>query len=209
MPIEDAVFDKHDVKILDTSDSYQGFFKIRTLRLQHALFAGGLGPELQRELFVRGSATVMLPYDPERDEVVLCEQFRIGALEDTHSPWLLELVAGMDDPGESPEQVAVREAREEAGLEVTALKQICRYYPSPGGSSEFIHLLCGKVSTDGVGGTHGLEEEGEDIQVHVLSRTDAFSLVESGRINNAASIIGLQWLQMNYRNLQSEWQTRG
>ncbi|OZG71415.1 ADP-ribose diphosphatase [Hahella sp. CCB-MM4] len=209
MSVEDAAFSKQNVKILETKDSYRGFFKIKSLKLQHAQFAGGWGPELQRELFVRGSATVMLPYDPWRDMVVLCEQFRIGAIEDAQSPWLLELVAGMDDPGESPEQVAIREAQEEAGLEVLALKQICQYYPSPGGSSEFIHLYCGLVHSDSAGGLHGLDEEGEDIRVHVLPRSDAFALVTRGRINNAASIIGLQWLEMNYQFLQEEWRTQG
>ena len=207
MLADKAAFGQDDVEVTQTESRYDGFFKIQSLTLKHKQFAGGWGPELTRELFVRGNATCLLPYDPQQDAVVLCEQFRVGAVNIGKSPWLLELVAGMNDPGESPEQVAIREAEEEAGLQVKMLKPICQYFPSPGGSSEWIDLFCGLVSVAGVGGIHGLEEEGEDIRVHVLSRAEAFELVKSGEINNAASIIGLQWLELNYAQLQQEWLT--
>ncbi len=205
MLADDATFGQDDLEVIHTESRYDGFFKIQSLKLRHRLFAGGWGPELNRELFVRGSATCLLPYDPEQDAVVLCEQFRVGAIREGMSPWLLELVAGMNDPGESPQQVAIREAEEEAGLKIRVLKPICQYFPSPGGSSEWIDLFCGLVSVAGVGGIHGLEEEGEDIRVHVMSRQDAYGLVKSGAINNAASIIGLQWLELNHEQLQHEW----
>ncbi len=201
----DRQFSAEDAKITHRELSFSGFFQIETLTLQHALFNGGEIHPIKRELFVRGAATCMLPYDPEADKVVLCEQFRVGALGGKASPWLLELVAGINDHGESPEQVARREAEEEAGLQVEKFAMICEYYPSPGGSNEWITLLCGKVDSQGAEGIYGLQHEGEDIRVHVLDREDAFALLAAGKINNAAGIIGLQWLQMNYAELQEKW----
>lgn len=196
---------RSDVKILGDESKYDGFFQIKTLTLQHKLFSGTMGKTLHRELFVRGAATCMLPYDPYRDQVVICEQFRVGALQDRNSPWLLELVAGINDPGELPAETAKREAQEEAGLLVKHLVPICEYYPSPGGSDEWITLICGMVESNGAEGVYGLAEEGEDIRVHVMPRQQAFELIASGHINNAASIIGLQWLQLNHAQLRKKW----
>ena len=198
-------FTHKDAEVLNRESSFDGFFQIETLTLQHKLFHGGKGEKIRRELFKRGAATCLLPYDPLEDCVVMCEQFRVGAMEHADSPWLLELVAGINDPGEAPEDVARREAIEEAGLEVQDIVTICEYYPSPGGSNEWITLLCGKVNSQCAEGIYGLAEEGEDILVHVLPRTEAFGLIEKGKINNAASIIGLQWLQMNYAEVRSKW----
>jgi 8-oxo-dGTP pyrophosphatase MutT (NUDIX family) len=89
----------------------------------------------------------MLPYDPQRDEVVLIEQFRVGALGKTDNPWLIELVAGLIDKEEQPEEVAHREAQEEAGLVIGALWPMTKYFPSPGGSNEFVHLYLGRCET--------------------------------------------------------------
>ena len=202
-------FKRQDVSLEAEKLSFDGFFKVHTLSLQHRLFKGGVGDTLSRELFVRGPATCMLPYDPAADAVVLCEQFRVGALDYGQSPWLLELVAGINDEGEMPEEVARREAEEEAGLQVKDLLTICEYFPSPGGSNEWITLMCGWVNSAGAEGIFGLAGEGEDIRVHVVPRQEAFELVTAGHINNAASIIGLQWLQMNYLDLQQKWPATG
>ena len=107
-----------DVEILDKSEQYKGYFRINRYRLRHRLYAGGWSGELQRELFERGHAVGVLPYDPAADSVVLIEQFRIGALVAGMEPWLTEIVAGIIEEGEAPEEVARRETREEAGLEV-------------------------------------------------------------------------------------------
>ncbi len=74
------------VQILDKTVCYDGFFRIERYRLCHALFRGGWSRELTRELFERGHAAAVLPYDPVLDAVVLVEQFRIGALEVLRQP---------------------------------------------------------------------------------------------------------------------------
>ena len=198
-------FDVDDVNVLSKERAFDGFFKIDRYRLSHRLFNGGWGQELQRELFVRGDASCVLPYDPITDQVVLLEQFRVGAVDHNQTPWLLELVAGMNDEGETPETVVRREGMEEAGIQIGELKPICEYLVSPGGTSEKIYLFCGQVDASTAKGIHGLEHEGEDIKVHVVSAVQAFEYVSNGTINNAASIIALQWLQLNHESIKREW----
>ena len=193
------------VEIVERANCFQGFYKLDRVRLRHELFAGGMGREISRELFVRHDAVCVLPYDARRDEVVLIEQFRVGALGKVENPWLVELVAGLIDKDEHPEEVAHREAQEEAGLAIAALWPMTRYFPSPGGSDEFVHLYLGRCSSEGAGGLHGLEEEGEDIRVRVWTFEDALQAVRDGRIANAATIIALQWLALNRAEVRGLW----
>ena len=195
-------------RILEHDIVWRGFFRIDRFRLQHQLFAGGWGEPLSRELFERGHAAAVLPYDPRRDEVVMVEQFRIGALQAPGGPWLLEIVAGIIEPGEQAEQVVRREAIEEAGLELGRCEFISDYLVSPGGTSERIALYCGEVDADGAGGIHGLAEEGEDIRVTRLAYADLVELLDSGRLNSASVIIATQWLMMNRRRLREQWAGR-
>jgi len=196
-------FGHDDVHIDDDHQAYKGFLNIHGLTLTHACFRGG-SISVRRELLRRGDAAAVLLLDPIRDAVVLVEQFRVGALKAPDGPWLLELVAGIIEPGESAEEVAQRETLEEAGLEVHHLKHITRYLPSPGGCDEWLDLLCGYVDGSRAEGIHGLANEGEDIKVHLLSSKQAFELVNTGVINNAAAIIALQWLQLRHDEVLAE-----
>ncbi|EIJ0937505.1 ADP-ribose diphosphatase [Vibrio cholerae] len=198
-------FNKKDVEILNKETLFKGFFRMVKYRFKHKRFAGGWSKPVEREMFERGHAAAMLPYDPIRDQVVIIEQIRVGALEHAQ-PWQLEIVAGVIDTDESAEQVVRREAEEEAGLTVGRIEKITSYYPSSGGCSEKLDVFIGEVDCSQAGGIHGLDCEGEDIKVHVMSRTEAYQLVKDGRIENGASIIALQWLALNYQPLQQQWQ---
>lgn len=193
------------VEILDEQYCYQGFFRMLRYRLRHRLYSGAMSAAVERELFERGHAAALLLYDPQRDSVVLLEQFRIGALEAIGGPWLLEIVAGMIEAGESAEEVVRREAMEEAGCRVGDLIFLCDYLVSPGGTSERISLYCGRVDSRGLGGVHGLEEENEDILVRVVPFAEAWEWLEQGRINSASPIIALQWLKMQRGQLRERW----
>lgn len=184
---------------------YQGFFKMFRLKLRHTLFKGGWSGELTRDLFHRGTCVAVIPYDPLNDTVVLIEQFRVGALKFKSDPWLLEIVAGAVEEGESPQQVAHREALEEAGCAIKALIRIGEFFTTPGGSSEKITLFCGIVDTDGLGGLHGLDEEDEDIRVEVVGFDQAWGYWENGVIDSAIPIVALQWLAMNRERLRLEY----
>ncbi|PSW15096.1 ADP-ribose diphosphatase [Photobacterium sanctipauli] len=197
-------FTRDDIEVLSTEPLYQGYFSMVKYRFRHRLFAGGWSVPIERELFERGHAAALLPYDPITDRVVIVEQFRVGAMAANCAPWQLEIVAGIIEEGECSEEVVSREAVEEAGVSVSHLEKISRYLSSSGGCSETLDIFVGRVDSNLAKGIHGLEEEGEDIRVHVVSREVAYQWVESGKIENAASIIALQWLQLNYKRLQAE-----
>ncbi len=193
------------VEILKRENCYKGFYQLDRLHLRHELFDGGTSKEMTREVFVRHDAVCVLPYDPKRDEVVLLEQFRVGSMLKTANPWLVEMVAGLIDKAEEPEEVAHREAEEEAGLTLHSLWPITKYFPSPGGSNEFVHLYLGHCDSEGVGGLFGLKEENEDIRVTVWAFEDALQAVRDGKIINAATIIALQWLALNREEVRGLW----
>lgn len=201
-----VLFNNKDVFNLTKRILYKGFFSLLEYRFQYRKFDGSVSEVVSREILERGHAVVLLAYDDKRDEVVLIEQIRIAAIETEDSPWMLELIAGMmDHENESIEEVAKREALEEAGIVVGQCKPIISYLASPGGLTEKLHVLVGQVDASTAKGVHGLAEENEDIKVHVVSREQAYKWVEEGVINNAASIIALQWLQLNHLTLRNEW----
>lgn len=193
-------FQQKDVEILREEVVYQGHFTMKKMYFRHKLFNGGVSGEIVRELMIKGAAAALIAYDPLRDKVVLVEQVRIGAYDpNSHqSPWLVELIAGMVDEGETPENVAMRESYEEAGLTVEKVEHALSIWDSPGGAVERLHLFLGLVDSSQVGGIYGLEEEGEDILVHVVSREQAYQWVVEGKIDNVIAVVGLQWLQLNH-----------
>ncbi|MBE4487874.1 ADP-ribose diphosphatase [Vibrio parahaemolyticus] len=197
-------FTSRDVEIISKESVFEGFFKMVKYRFKHKLFAGGWSDVVEREMFERGHAAAMLPYDPKTDQVVIIEQIRIGALEHEH-PWQLEIVAGMIDRDESAEEVIRREAEEEAGITVGRVASVTSYYPSSGGCSEKLDVFVGEVDASKAHGIHGLDYEDEDIRVYVLSREQAYQWVKDGIFENGASIIALQWLQLNHQELRSQW----
>ena len=139
MPVE-LQFGAQDVRILASETAYDGHFQLRKLTLQHRCFGGGWSQPLVRELFERGDAVGVLPYDPINDSLVLIEQFRPGAIRGDASPWMLELIAGVVEPGESDEEVVHREAMEEAGCELSQLLPIASLLPSAGACAEQVRL---------------------------------------------------------------------
>lgn len=194
-----------DLRVVSNEVAYRGHFSLRKLTLQHRLFAGGWSRPIERELFERGDAVGVLPYDPVSDSLVLIEQFRPGAIRDQDSPWMLELIAGVVEAGESDEELVHREAREEAACELSELLPIAKFYPSAGACSEQVRLFCGKVVEAGIGEIHGLTQESEDILVHAVPRIDALQMLAENRIDNGHTLIALQWLQIHGDALRERW----
>lgn len=195
-----------DFEIVEETLKYDGFFQIKTLHLKHTLFEGGWSPVVRRELFVRGNCVAVLLYDPHADAVVIIEQFRVGAIDyGDERTWLLEVVAGAIEPGETPVDVAYRESVEEAGAEIQELIKISDFFTSPGGTSEMLHLFCGRIDSREIGGFHGVEDENEDIKVDVLPFDEVYQLLEGGKIISAIPIIAIQWLALNRDKLRQQW----
>ncbi len=194
-----------NVEIFEKTVCFEGFFRIDRYRLRHRLFSGDWSHPLVRELFERGHAAAVLPYDPVRDEVVLIEQFRVGALNAPGGPWLMEIVAGIIEADETPEDVVKRESIEEADCIITNLIPLYNFLVSPGGATESVALFCGRVDTTHAGGIHGASEEGEDIKVHVVALDTALALLRTGKINSVSAIIALQWLALNRDHVRAMW----
>lgn len=194
---KNQIFSIKDVEILDNKSCYEGFLSISSLHLKHRLFEGGWSNVFSREIMLRAPGVGVLLYDPDLDKVLLVEQFRAGCLDNAGGPWVLELVAGIIDKDESTEEVAVREAREEAQVSIERLIPVCEYYSSPGGSNEKLSIYCARVDASAEPGVFGVKEENEDIRSVILTREDAQTAVETGVINNAMAIIAIQWLTLN------------
>jgi ADP-ribose pyrophosphatase len=191
--------------MLEREVCYEGFYRLERLRLRHPLFAGGMSPPITREVIEKGDVSAVLLYDPRRDEVVMIEQFRVGARDDPRGPWLLEIVAGLIEEGETPEAVARREAMEEAGCAVTDLLPISTFYVSPAKTSQRTWLYLGRVDASRAGGIHGLAHEGEDIRVVCLPSDEAIALVEQGRADSAWPMIALLWFARHREMVRARW----
>jgi len=203
-----------DVEVIEKEDAFSGYFRVDRYRLKHRQFAGGMGAEISREIFERGHAACCLLYDPNLDKLVLIEQFRAGAYaalssswfdENETSPWLLEIVAGIIEVGEEPEDVIRREVVEEAGCEVQELEPLFHYLVTPGGSTESMFSFVGRVDASNVDGIHGLEEEGEDIRVVVVDVKEAFELLDQGRILNSMTMMPLMWFRTHHQDVRTRW----
>lgn len=197
-------FTDQDVQVLEQHASYQGFFKIATLKLKHRLFAGGWGQEIKREVFQRGNAAAALLYDPTTDSIGMIEQFRVGAIGSDAGAWCYETVAGMIDPGETAEQSIRRELIEEAGFTPQKLIPICDYLSSPGGCDEIIYLYCAVGDLSDKAGLYGLESESEDIRLHVFPAPEVLADLYAAKNCNAATLLALQWLALNRSSIVAD-----
>ena len=198
-------FGAGDVDVQRQERSFSGYFSVDTLTLRHRLHSGEWSESMRRELFQRGDAVALLPWDIATDELVLIEQFRVGAMRANDSPWMLELIAGIVETGESDVSVAHREADEEAGCVLGRLEPIATFYPSAGACSEQIRVFVGELMSAKPGTIQGLDSEHEDILVHQLPRQAALTLLDEGAINSGHTLIALHWLARHGERLRAAW----
>lgn len=193
-----------DVEVLDQRQPYAQFFAVEEYDLRFRQFDGAMSPAVSRAIFISGDAVTVLPYDPVRDRVLLIEQFRAAVLaRGDDQPWLLEVIAGRVDPGETPQEAARREAVEEAGLALGELLEVASYYPSPGAKAEYLYSYVALTDLpDGTAGTFGLATEAENIRGHLISFDQLMALVRSGEAANAPLILTALWLERERSRLR-------
>ena len=193
-----------DVEVLDQRQPYAEFFAVEEYDLKFRQFDGAMSPAVSRAIFISGDAVTVLPYDPVRDRVLLIEQFRAAVLaRGDDQPWLLEVIAGRVDPGETPQEAARREAVEEAGLALGELLEVASYYPSPGAKAEYLYSYVALTDLpDGTAGTFGLATEAENIRGHLISFDQLMALVRSGEAANAPLILTAFWLERERSRLR-------
>jgi ADP-ribose pyrophosphatase len=196
-----------DYQILERKTVCQSYFRIDRYMLRHRLFAGGWSQPVMREVFERGHSVAALLYDPKADVVVLIEQFRAGAMAAKMGPWLIECVAGIIEEGETPEEVARREAVEECGCVIGRIEPIGEFLYSTGACSEVCHLFVGEIDSSGAGGIHGLADEHEDIMTHVVPVAAVIEQLDTHKIDNAAMLIAIGWLARHHAALRQRWLT--
>ncbi|ATX78462.1 ADP-ribose pyrophosphatase [Mariprofundus aestuarium] len=180
-----------DYQIKKKERVYQGFFAMDKYTVEHDRFDGG-ALTITRENMERGDAAAMLLYDPDADEVLLLEQFRIGPVARDDKPWLIEIVAGIIDEGESAEEAVIRESKEEAGFLPYETRFLGRYYTTPGGCSECIDLFLGLVDKNSpVSDGGGCDHEQEDIRLFWVKREEALTMLDEGKIGSGAPMLAL------------------
>jgi ADP-ribose pyrophosphatase len=195
-----------DVEIVEATNAFERFLRVDVFRFRHRLFSGEWSALRSYDALRRGQAAAIVLYDPDRESVVLVEQFRLPALLAGSTPWQLEAAAGLIGSGETPAAVAIRETQEETGLALIGDPvPIQRYLPSSGGSDESVFLFCGRVDSTVAAGVHGLVEEHEDIRVVVKTLTEIEAILEQGAIESGHTLIALYWLLRHRNRLHQLW----
>ncbi len=198
--MKDQEFSSDDVEVQTQQLLSDEYLKLSSYILRYRQFNGEWSAPIDRELVHRGSAVSVILYDPKLDTVVLVEQFRLGAIDDARSPWLLELVAGIVEIGEDYADVAVRETKEESGIKISQPREVFRYYTTPGICSEQVVLYFAECDSETALQFAGVESENEDIKVHVVPREAIMQRLNAGELRNVNTIVGLQWLQTFLKN---------
>lgn len=197
--------------VIERQDAaWSGRFGVEVVRFRHRRFDGAMSAPRTWELFRRGRAAALLPYDPWTDQVVLIEQFRLPALAAGVDPMMIEVPAGLCEPGETPEQTIRRETEEEMGLSADLLVPVVDVVLSAGASDERLALFAGRVrapavGADGIGRTGGLLAENEDIRVRVFPATDAIERAADGHYTNSVTALALLWLGIRRDRLRAAW----
>ena len=193
--LDHASYSASDVTIESREFLFRGFIQVEKVSFRHRLFnQPDYSPVIQRELIHRPEAAGVLLYNDQQQRFALIEQFRVGALNDSESAWQLEVIAGVLDGDEAPEDCIRRESLEESGCEVQQLQHLFSFYPSAGACSEFFHLYAAEVELTKMGGIFGMPDEGENIQLHLFDYSELGTLLRNGRLRNAPVIMALQWL---------------
>ena len=203
--IENGPGDSSNIHVENIQREYLGFFALNQISLQYSQFDGDISELKNRVVLMGSEASLILPYDPILDKVLLVEQFRIGPFcRGDRVPWVFEPVAGIIEVGESPEEAAKREVFEEAGLEVSKLVKIGSGYPNPGEATSYFYNYIAIVDLSGYSpGIYGAKNEGEDIRTHVAD----FNTVLNWSVSNKLRVLPLNtmvlWLALNKLKLPS------
>jgi ADP-ribose pyrophosphatase len=189
---------------------WDGRFPLQRVRFRHQRFDGTESAERVWELWRRGRAAALLPYDPDADALVLIEQFRLPALAAGIDPVMVEVPAGLCDPGEDVATTLARETAEELGLPVASTLPVGEFLLTPGGCDERVALFVGRVrvpeaAPDGLAGHGGLATEAEDIRIRVWPAAVAIEAALAGRFPNAVTAIALLWFAARRSALQAAW----
>ena len=189
---------KPKYKIINKKNLYSGFFNLNKYQFIHQKHDGSWTNEVEREIFSGAHVSTLLPYDPIKKEIILIKQFRAGVISRYDDDYLYEIVAGIIDKNEKPEETAKRECLEETGCEVNKIKTIQSYFPAPGSSESYYHLFLGEVNSFKGKRIMGLKSENEDILVKAFKVDHVRKMLKNKQIINGLTLIALQWFFLEY-----------
>lgn len=183
--------ERHQVSLLETNILSERKYTLKEIRF----LLDGL--EQQREVYVRPNSATVLPYDPQRNTVLLIRQFRLPTfLNGNGDGYLTECCAGVLEEGESPEACIRREAIEELGYCLERLELVMESYMTPASVTELVYYFIAPYdSSMKIGPGGGLADEHEYIEVLELSFSEALAQVASGVIKDAKTILLLQHIR--------------
>ena len=185
-------------KILNKKNLYSGFFSMNKYDFIHQKHNGEWTSKVEREIFEGVHVSSLLPYDPIKKEIILIQQFRAGVLSRYDEDYLLEIVAGIIDEGENPQETAIRECFEETGCEVKQILPIQAFFPSPGSSESYYHIYLGEVNSFDGERIRGLEKENEDILVKSFKIEEVRKMLKEKKIKNGLTLVALQWFFLEH-----------
>ena len=185
-------------QIINKKDLYSGFFKLKKLEFIHQKHDGSWTDKVDREIFSGAHVSILIPYDAVRKEIVLIQQFRAGVISRYDDDYLYEIVAGIIDKNELPEETAIRECDEETGCKVNKITPIQSYFPSPGASESYYHLFLGEVDSFEGERIMGLKSENENILVKSYKVEQVRNMLKNKEIKNGLTLIALQWFFLEY-----------
>ena len=185
-------------KIINKKNLYSGFFSLNKYEFSHKKHDGEWTGIVGREVFSGAHVSTLLPYDPIKKEIILIQQFRAGVLSRYDEDYLYEIVAGIIDEGENPEETARRECFEETGCEVKKIHPIQSYFPAPGSSESYYHLYLGEIQAFDGERIRGLEKENEDILVKSFKIDEVRQMLREKKIINGLTLVALQWFFLEY-----------
>jgi ADP-ribose pyrophosphatase len=169
-------YDRYSVRLADTTDKSAAF---------------------ERDVLRCGRVVGVLAVDPQREEVVLTRQFRLGAYLAIGESQTLEIVAGRIDPGEEADAAARRECLEEIGVRAIRLVAVLNLSPAPALSDEYMTLFLASIDAQKAPSHAGDLHEREEIAVVRYAMDDAIGLLGERAVHSAPTVIALQWLRLN------------
>jgi GDP-mannose pyrophosphatase NudK len=175
---------------------YAGWSRLELLTVEWT-GPDGKSERHDREVIDHGQPAAVLPVDSGRGVALLTRQWRAAKAEAAGDGWMLEAAAGFVDEGESPEEAAIREAEEELGLRLGAVRKVGSVMPASGILTEVLHLyLAEYAAADRVAEGGGAAGEGELIEVVELPLAELFAMARDGRLDDAKTLILVQALML-------------
>lgn len=188
---------------LNISRGYDGFFKMDVAKFDQKRFNGESMNDVVREVFLRKPVVFLSLFDKKERMHLMTEQVRIGAIatDVVSGSTVIEPIAGIIDEGETPLEAAIREAKEETGIDIdiSSIKIVQKGFTTPGGSSEYAYFATGLFdSTKYTPKTGGVEGEQEDILTHLIPHHQAVKIMNNEEFDTSLSFgFAVMWHATN------------